>query len=481
MPTHTKTIADSKAASGLAERLAFIGFSEGDRRALRTIRPTIMGAMSRALDRFYARVRSTPATARFFAEEREINAAKSAQSEHWGVIASGEFSADYAERTHRIGVIHARIGLEPRWYVGGYAVVADELIRALVAPRFKSRRQLADELAALVKALLLDVELSVSAYQEVSDAEVNDKIGTGLAKLAAGDLTYQVSGVSSRFSRLEVDFNNAAARLSESLLTVGAAAAAVNTCARELSTASIDLGRRTEQQAASLEETTASMQEVTEATQTTAGRAATVNGNVAATVDDVTAGRAVVERTIAAMQGIEQSSAQITSIIDVIDGISFQTNLLALNAGVEAARAGESGKGFTVVANEVRALAQRSADAAKDIKAIIATSLAQVASGVALVGETGTQLDRIVSRVGTINEHVSDISDSAKAQASSLSQINQSIIDMDRMTQQNAAMVEQASASANQLADRAGELAEQVSLFKVADLNMALAPRRNAA
>ena len=436
----------------------------------------MMATMARALEGFSARVRATPATARFFASEREINVAKSAQSQHWDVIASGEFSADYAERTHRIGTIHARIGLEPRWYVGGYAVVADTLIRALVAPRFKSRRRLADELAALVKALLLDVELSVSAYQQVSDDEVNDKIGMGLAKLAAGDLTHRVSGVSSRFARLEVDFNHAAARLNDSLQTVGTAA--VNTCARELSMASTDLGSRTEQQAASLEETTVSMQEVTAATQATAGRAATVNGNVAATVEDVTAGRAVVERTIIAMQGIEHSSSQITSIIDVIDGISFQTNLLALNAGIEAARAGESGKGFTVVANEVRALAQRSADAAKDIKAIIATSLTQVSSGVALVGETGAQLDRIVSRVGTIDEHVGGISHSAKTQANSLGQINQSIIDMDRMTQQNAAMVEQASASARQLADRAAELAAQVALFKV---TAPVVARRNAA
>jgi methyl-accepting chemotaxis protein len=169
---------------------------------------------------------------------------------------------------------------------------------------------------------------------------------------------------------------------------------------------------------------------------------------------------------LAAMAGIEQSAQEISQIINVIDSISFQTNLLALNAGVEAARAGDAGKGFAVVANEVRALAQRSADAAKDIKVLITASAQQVSGGVALVGETGTLLETIVGRVGEINERIGEIASSTKNQAVNLQQVNSAVGDMDRMTQQNAAMVEESTAAARSLADEANELSGLVGQFR---------------
>jgi methyl-accepting chemotaxis protein len=166
------------------------------------------------------------------------------------------------------------------------------------------------------------------------------------------------------------------------------------------------------------------------------------------------------------MGAIEKSAQEITQIINVIDGIAFQTNLLALNAGVEAARAGDAGKGFAVVANEVRALAQRSAEAAKDIKELITTSAQQVGSGVSLVGETGTLLEKIVARVGDISGLVTTIAQSAEVQATNLQQVNGSVGDMDKMTQQNAAMVEQSTAAARSLAGEAEELTKLVSRFR---------------
>src|SRR3546814_791917 len=177
-------------------------------------------------------------------------------------------------------------------------------------------------------------------------------------------------------------------------------------------------------------------------------------------------GGQTVARAVAAMDQIEKSAQEIAQIINVIDGIAFQTNLLALNAGVEAARAGDAGKGFAVVANEVRALAQRSADAARDIKQLITTSSEQVESGVHLVGQTGQMLDRIVAKVDEVRGLITEISASTEAQASNLQQVNGAIGDMDSRTQQNAAMVEQSTAAARSLASEASQLLKLVSRFK---------------
>ncbi len=224
---------------------------------------------------------------------------------------------------------------------------------------------------------------------------------------------------------------------------------------------------RNERQAASLKETAATMNQLTASVNESAARAAQVQTLMAETHEQASEGGSVVRRAVEAMAAIEASAQEIRQIIDVIDGIAFQTNLLALNAGVEAARAGESGKGFAVVASEVRALAQRSAEAAQGIKALIHASNAQVGSGVALVGEIGTLLGEIVSRVGTVNAGIAQITEASATQAANLAQINQAVGDMDRVTQQNAAMVEEATAAAQSLAQEAGELAALVAQFRL--------------
>jgi methyl-accepting chemotaxis protein len=198
----------------------------------------------------------------------------------------------------------------------------------------------------------------------------------------------------------------------------------------------------------------------------TAAGAATVKQTIIQAQQEATEGGAVVTRAVDAMAAIEKSAQQITQIIELIDGISFQTNLLALNAGVEAARAGDAGKGFAVVANEVRALAQRSADAAKDIKELIHTSCEQVSEGVALVGETGDKLGKIVARVDEITTLINDIAAAAERQAANLQQVNASVNEMDRVTQHNAAMVEETTAATRSLAEEAGQLAGLVTSFR---------------
>jgi methyl-accepting chemotaxis protein len=249
--------------------------------------------------------------------------------------------------------------------------------------------------------------------------------------------------------------------------TVRATALGVTTSSDEIRAASEDLALRNEQQAASLEETAASVGTLATITRQSADRALSSKRAIDESHDHAVQGGAVVRKAVEAMGAIEKSSSEITQIIDVIDGIAFQTNLLALNAGVEAARAGEAGKGFAVVANEVRALAQRSADAARDIKGLIDNSTRHVSEGVSLVGETGSLLAAIVEQIGTIAGQISEISGMTASQATNIDQVNSAVGAIDKMTQQNAAMVEQATAATRSLATEAQRLGELVSQFRV--------------
>jgi methyl-accepting chemotaxis protein len=264
-------------AASVRERLEFIGFDGEDRAALRGMRGVLARTVGPALDRFYRQITAHPVTSKFFSGDGHVAGAKRAQTSHWDVIAGAEFDTAYVDRVRTIGRTHARIGLEPRWYVAGYSMVAQELVTALIADRrFASRRRLTRDVTALMKAILLDLEISISVYLETSDEEVIDKIGTGLARLAEGDLTHRVAGVSERFTALERDFNAAAQKLETSLTGVAHAAETVRVGADEISAASNDLGMRTERQAGSLEETAASMRDVTEAVKASARSAAEV-------------------------------------------------------------------------------------------------------------------------------------------------------------------------------------------------------------
>tara|TARA_R110000772_G_scaffold267287_2_gene390957 strand:- start:3337 stop:4752 length:1416 start_codon:yes stop_codon:yes gene_type:complete len=309
---------------------------------------------------------------------------------------------------------------------------------------------------------------NAKAVQETKEIDkfVVHELSLGMGKLADGDLSYRISSLfPEQHETLRIDFNKAMDSLSETLSAVTRSADDIHNGAAEIRSASDDLSQRTEQQAHSLEETAVSMNRVTAMVQNTAKSASQVKTSIDKTRREATDGGVVVENAIAAMGAIEESAQQITKIINVIDGIAFQTNLLALNAGVEAARAGDSGKGFAVVANEVRALAQRSAEAARDIKNLIMTSAEQVEVGVSLVGATGSTLENLVSRVGEISELIVSISDSAEEQSTSLQNVNSAVNDMDKMTQQNAAMVEQSAASARSLATEAHAMTALVSQF----------------
>jgi methyl-accepting chemotaxis protein len=297
-----------------------------------------------------------------------------------------------------------------------------------------------------------------------------DALAKGLAHLSDGDLNYRIATpFVSHLDRLREDFNNSIGKLNEALTTVGQNARAIDAGASEIRQSADDLAQRTEQQAASVEETAAALEQVTTTVKDSARRAEEVGRLVNRTRGNAEQSGIVVGDAVNAMHGIEQSSAEISKIIGVIDQIAFQTNLLALNAGVEAARAGEAGKGFAVVAQEVRDLAQRSANAAKEIKALINTSASQVETGVALVGNAGLALATIVAEVQEINGHIDAIVVASREQSTGLQEINTAINTIDQGTQQNAAMVEEQTAASHGLAAEADELKRLLAQFTLTE------------
>ncbi len=292
-------------------------------------------------------------------------------------------------------------------------------------------------------------------------------VGNGLKRLAEGDLVTQIDvQFVAHLDQLRQDFNNSLSRLNGTMKAVGSNARAISAGADEIRSAADELSKRTEQQAASVEETAAALEQITTSVKDAAKRTQEASQLAAHTRSDAERSGEIVRNAIGAMQQIEKSSGEIGNIIGVIDDIAFQTNLLALNAGVEAARAGEAGKGFAVVAQEVRELAQRSANAAKEIKDLIATSERHVRTGVDLVSETGTALDAIVSGVQDINRHVQAIAEASREQSAGLQEINTAVNTMDHGIQQNAAMVEESTAASHSLATEAASLSNLLAQFR---------------
>ncbi|MBY5751591.1 methyl-accepting chemotaxis protein [Rhizobium leguminosarum] len=329
------------------------------------------------------------------------------------------------------------------------------------------------------------IEARAEADRDVSDSERRDReaqkareaseldravtaLGDGLRRLAAGDLASHIAEpFVAHLDALREDFNNSVEKLNETMHTVGANARAIGAGANEIRSSADQLSQRTEQQSASVEETAAALEEITTTVRDAAKRAEEASQLVARTRLGAEKSGEVVRKAVSAMQQIEKSSGEISNIIGVIDDIAFQTNLLALNAGVEAARAGDAGKGFAVVAQEVRELAQRSAKAAKEIKALISTSGSHVQTGVSLVGETGKALDAIVGEVQEINQHVHAIAEASREQSIGLQEINTAVNTMDQGTQQNAAMVEESTAASHNLATEAAALNNLLSQFRL--------------
>ncbi len=302
------------------------------------------------------------------------------------------------------------------------------------------------------------------------DANTNsiEQISNLLSALSHGDLTVRMHGdFQGVFARMRDDANATAEQLTGIVSRIKQSSVAINAAATEIASGNADLSRRTEQQAANLEETAASMEELTSTVRQNAESARQANQLAIGAASVASQGGEVVGQVVTTMSAIEQSSKKIADIISVIDGIAFQTNILALNAAVEAARAGEQGRGFAVVASEVRTLAQRSAGAAKEIKTLIDDSVEKVSEGSALVNQAGSTMVEIVTSVQRVTDIMAEISAASQEQSSGIEQVNQTVTQMDETTQQNAALVEEATAAARSMEEQAIHLANEVAVFKL--------------
>ena len=385
------------------------------------------------------------------------------------LIIKAAVTGPYVDTVERMESLAAGDLDSPILYTG-YTDCVGRMTKAM----FTFRNNAADKIAA--DAAALETQRAAEENRRLAEeAAVKEQvdlvlgsIGAGLERLAAGDLTFRIgSALPGAYEKLRVDLNAAMEELQALIRSIVANTSGLRSGTEEITQASDDLSRRTEQQAASLEETAAALDQITATVRKTAEGAKQARDVVSQTRSDAEQSGAVVRQAVAAMSSIEQSSQQISQIIGVIDEIAFQTNLLALNAGVEAARAGDAGRGFAVVASEVRALAQRSAEAAKEIKTLISTSAKQVVAGVKLVGETGESLERIVTQVAEITTVVTDIAASAQEQATGLHEVNTAVNQMDQVTQQNAAMVEQSTAASHALAQETAELVRLTERFQI--------------
>jgi methyl-accepting chemotaxis protein len=477
----------------LSQRLEFMNLDASNREALKSLKPLIDKELPKALDAFYARVKTFPETRQFFRDDTHISGAKNAQLRHWSNISSANFSDDFARSVRAIGQTHARIGLDARWYIGGYALITEQLIHAAVAhlwPKstFGGRSKKADEAAqaigALVKGVLLDMDLAISTYLDSAEqarremeaartVAIQNKtaaitaLSRAVSELAQGNLQARLTGeFSDEYRALQGDFNSMAAQLEEVVRAIAASTADLANAASEISASTTDLSQRTEEQAASLEQTSASMEEISVTVKNNADNATRANDLTRATREVADRGGRVVSEAVSAMNRIEESSRKISDIISVIDEIARQTNLLALNAAVEAARAGEAGRGFAVVASEVRSLAQRSSQAAKDIKDLITGSAGQVKEGVDLVNRAGASLSEIVESIKGVATIVSEIANASKEQASGIDQVTRALAQMDEATQQNSALVEENAATAKTLEEQQAAMSERIAFFQ---------------
>lgn len=477
----------------LKSRLRFLQLEERDCLAIRRIETYVNQALPKALDAFYETVRREPKTRAFFSSEDQIQQAKSAQLIYWKNISAANFGLQYANTVRRIGRTHAMIGLEPRWYISGYALLLASIIHDVTAqlappmplmPPRMAFPKLTESLASLCKAVFLDMDLTISIYideakklnkeemaklDEAIERErqfVTERFGRIIDALAGKDLSHTVEGdFPTTYLPMRDNLNHAISSLCQTLHAISEATESIDNTADEINSAAQDLAQRTEKQAASVEKTAAAVEEITATVTSTESRVGEATRFVAECQTITERFGTMIRRATTAMEEIERSAEAVNKITNVISNIATQTNLLALNTGVEAAHAGEAGSGFRVLAQEIRKLANQVGDASEEVKDLITTSQTHVSSGSTIMKDASEAIDTIISSVANIGTHLQEISKATSEQASALRDVNGAVVTIDQGTRENAAMVEQTSAATSNMAQRTRQLKQLLSEF----------------
>lgn len=426
-----------------------------------------------ALTILYDHIRKDPFAATLLPTEEARKKAAAAQLNHWKALFAGPYDEKARQRSVNIGRVHAKIGLNTDYYIGAYSLVLQHLTRSILnggAVGLVPARSKSGLLVTLTHIAMTDMRMALSAYFEAENASratVITEMDKALTAISSGDLRHGIDHLPSGYEKLAQDFHTMRFGVSNVLIQVTDSSENVQNGASEINVAAADLARRTEHHASVIGTTSEVMANVRNGIQMTASSARVVHDLVRNANAQARDGGTVVDAAVEAMDKIKASSQQIASITDVIESIAFQTNLLALNAGVEAARAGESGKGFAVVANEVRALAHRTTASAKGIHELIAQSADDVGLGAQLVAQTGEALNAIIDTVAEAAAQAESITVLADQQAQGVNALYDEIQNMDQITQQNAALVEELSAAGRELNEQAADMAKCVSFFKL--------------
>jgi len=487
-----QTTRDPAATAGLQQRLGLTGLDQAGSARLRALRPLVEAEARTALSQYFERLQNTPSLARLFSSARQIDRLEDLEVAHWSILADGRFDTLYSDRSVILGDLRHKIGLDSGWSIGAHALVLEQVIRKLATRKSggtlgflrsnAERAELAEDIIAVVKATLLDIDLQTTHRQsenaklaastldeelEAAHQQVADSFGAVIDAFAEGRLDARIdpeaagpnAEVAQKFNNLLSDFT--------AMLTQSAANSA------DASAVLSEVASHSQAAGSNLSGVSCGLDDGRERLSAIAGTIRETANNVRSAEDIISVARAsaeesdrVVVKAIEAMAGVSGSAEEIGKIIGVIDEIAFQTNLLALNAGIEAARAGDAGRGFAVVATEVRALAQRSAGAAREIKELVNGAKGQVGRGVELVDETRSVISNLVAQVGKISDAVTGVGESGQSHADGIDSMVGELGQLSNSISEGEKTILSVSNSAEEIVSTLNELGEKIRSYR---------------